>query len=85
MEEAAWALGPVEVEGKGHSRQQVHRQEIERPCQCLARGLGWRVLGWAGHEVKRHMRPKGSWVPGRESTSYSLELELPPVGNEALW
>lgn len=47
MEEAAWALGPVKVEGKGHSQQQVHRQVIERPCQRLARGLGW-LVSWAG-------------------------------------
>lgn len=47
MEEVALALDPVEVEGKGHSQQQVHRQEIERPCHRLASGLGW-LVHWAG-------------------------------------
>lgn len=47
MEEVALALGPVETEAKGHSQQQVHRQEIKRPHRCLARCLGW-LAPWAG-------------------------------------
>lgn len=47
MENVALVLDPVTIEGKGHSQQQAHCQETERPCQHLAGGLGW--LGpWEG-------------------------------------
>lgn len=48
MEEAGGGgAGGMEMGGKGHSQQQVHKQETERSCQHLASGLGW-LAPWAG-------------------------------------
>lgn len=82
MEEAVISAGaPWQWEGKDTPSSRCTGRKLRGLVSIWQRAwFGW-LLGRAGHEVWRDPRPKGNWVPGRESFECPIkEFGVYPVG-----